>query len=211
MALEKITMTTDRGWALWKIDEDEEALAALIGNVDQIPATIHNTKKRLEWLAGRAVVKTIMTELGLPFKGIVKDEFGKPFPKAYDYQLSLSHSFPYVAALVDRDIPVGIDLEQPKDKLLRVAPRVLHANELADAGDDVIKHCIYWCAKEALIKVYGKKDLTLAENLIIGPFTRKMEGDIPGRIIVNDVERIIPLYYQVHPNFVVVFNKRNAL
>lgn len=211
MALEEITITGNRGWALWKIEEDENALRALVGTVDQPPATVHNTKKRLEWFAGRAVVKAIMEQLGLPFKGIVKDEFGKPFPKAYDYQLSLSHSYPYVAALVDRDISVGIDLEQPKDKLLRVAPRVLHRDELADAGDDVIKHCIYWCAKEALIKVYGKKDLTLAENLLIGPFTRETAGNIPGRIIVNDIETIIPLYYKVYPNFVVVFNKRNAL
>ncbi len=210
MALEKIVITDTGGWALWKVEEDEDTLLRMVESVDELPSSIHNIKKRMEWLAGRVVVKTIMERLGLHFKGIVKDEFGKPFPKAYDYQLSLSHSYPYVGALIDREISVGIDLEQPQEKLLRVAPRVFHPNELADAGNDVVKCCIYWCAKEALIKVYGKKDLTLAENLFINPFTRETEGDILGRIIVKDIETIIPLYYIVYPNFVVVLNKRNA-
>jgi phosphopantetheinyl transferase len=210
MALEKIVITDTGGWALWKIEEDEDTLQRIVGSADQPPSSIHNSKKRMEWFAGRVVVKTIMERLGVQFKGIVKDEFGKPFPKAYDYQLSLSHSYPYVAALIDREISVGIDLEQPKEKLLRVAPRVFHKNELADAGNDIVKCCIYWCAKEALIKIHGKKDLTLAEHLIIGRFTRETEGDILGRIIVKDIETIIPLHYIVYPNFVVVLNKRNA-
>lgn len=210
MALEKIVITDTGGWALWKIEEDEDTLLRIVGSADQPPSSIHHSKKRMEWFAGRVVVKTIMERLGLPFKGIVKDEFGKPFPKAYDYQLSLSHSYPYVGALLDREISVGIDLEQPKEKLLRVAPRVFHASELADAGSDIVKYCIYWCAKEALIKIHGKKDLTLAEHLIISPFTRKTEGDILGRIIVKNIETIIPLHYIVYPNFVVVLNKRNA-
>jgi 4'-phosphopantetheinyl transferase len=210
MALEKIVITNTGGWALWKIEEDEEALQRIVGSVDELPPSIHNSKKRMEWLAGRVVVKTIMERLGLPFKGIVKDEFGKPFPKAYDYQLSLSHSYPYVGALIDREISVGIDLEQPQEKLLRVAPRVFHKDELTDAGSDLVKCCIYWCAKEALIKIYGKKDLTLAENLLISAFRRENEGPILGRIIVKDIETVIPLYYIVYPNFVVVLNKRNA-
>lgn len=210
MALEKIVITDTGGWALWKIEEDEETLQRMVGTVDELPPSIHNPKKRMEWFGGRVVVKTIMERLGLSFKGIVKDEFGKPFPKAHDFQLSLSHSYPYVGALIDREISVGIDLEQPQEKLLRVAPRVFRKDELADAGIDIVKCCIYWCAKEALIKIYGKKDLTLAENLIISPFTRQNEGHILGRIIVKDIETIIPLYYIVYPNFVVVLNKRNA-
>jgi 4'-phosphopantetheinyl transferase len=210
MALEEIEITKDRGRALWKIEEDEDELRKMIGAVDPIPASVHNPKKRMEWLAGRVVVKAILEQLGLTFKGIVKDEFGKPFPKAYDYQLSLSHSYPYVTALVDREPPTGIDLEQPKEKLLRIASRVFRHDELKDAGSDITKLCIYWCAKEALIKVYGKKDLTLAENLIISPFSRESEGNILGSIIVKDVETIIPLYYKVYPNFVVVYTKRNA-
>jgi 4'-phosphopantetheinyl transferase len=117
----------------------------------------------------------------------------------------LSHSFPYVGVLMDRYFPAGIDLEQPKDKLLRIAARIHHQDELKDAGMDLTKHCIYWCAKESLVKWYGKKDLIFAENMFIEPFERKHEGDIRGKIIAAGKETMIPLHYIVYPNFVVVF------
>jgi phosphopantetheinyl transferase (holo-ACP synthase) len=126
----------------------------------------------------------------------------------HPYHLSLSHSYPYVATLVDKNISVGIDLEQPKHKLLRIAPRIFTPTEQTDAGQDVVKLCVYWCAKEALIKVYGQKDLVFSENLIIEPFTLKATGNLSGRIIVGDSERVIPLQYIVYPNFVLVFNQQ---
>jgi phosphopantetheinyl transferase len=206
MAIESIETSPHRAWTLWKITEDEAALRDLWGMPEEPPVYLTHPQKRLEWYTGRIAIRKSMEALGLSFTGLVKDEFGKPYPAGHAHQLSVSHSYPYVAAVVDV-VRVGIDLEQPKDKLLRIAPRVLHANELANAGTDLVKHCIYWCAKEALIKFYGKKDLTLAEHLIISPFERQNEGDIVGRIIVKHTESVIPLYYRVYPNFVVAFTK----
>jgi phosphopantetheinyl transferase len=208
MPLAKIEATTNGALALWRIEEDEENLARLVAPFEQLSESITNSSKRLEWLAGRALIKQLMENMGLHFQGITKDEYGKPFPIGSDYQLALSHSYPYVAALLDKNESVGIDLEQPKSKLLRIAPRVLDAEELADAGDDLTKLCVYWCAKEALIKVYGKKDLTLAKNLKITPFQLKQGGDIIGRIIASGIETTIPLQYSVTENFVLVWSKK---
>lgn len=207
MPLEKLVVELGRSWALWRIEEEEDTLAHIVP-FEKISDTITSPQKRLEWIAGRVLVKEVMEAMDLNYQGIVKDEFGKPFPEGYDYQLSLSHSFPFVAVLLDKYESVGIDLEQPKEKLLRIAPRIHSEDELADAGNDIIKHCIYWCAKEALIKIYGKKDLIFSENMKILPFHRQTNGDIIGKIIVKDVERVIPLWYQVTKEFVLVFNKR---
>lgn len=207
MPLEKLVVELGRTWALWRIEEAEETLAEIVP-FEKISDTITSPQKRLEWIAGRVLVKEVMEAMDLNFQGIVKDEFGKPFPEGYDYQLSLSHSFPFVAVLLDKYESVGIDLEQPKEKLLRIASRIHSEDELNDAGTDVIKHCVYWCAKEALIKIYGKKDLIFSENMKILPFQRQTEGNIIGKIIVKDMERVIPLYYQVTSEFVLVFNKR---
>lgn len=209
MPIEKIVLDHQRAWALWQISEEEEALAAQMSQEPVSPA-ITNTQKRREWLSARILVKEMMTALGASFQGIIKDAFGKPFLNGYPYQLSLSHSFPYVAALIDKSEPVGIDLEQPKEKLLKIAPRILHPEELLDAGNDILKHCIYWCAKEALVKVHGKKDLTFAENLLIDPFFLENEGDIVGRIVVNNTASVVPLHYSVNPNFILVFTKRST-
>jgi len=211
MPLEKIVSEPGRTWALWRISEDEASLAQRIAPFEQVSDTISNQNKRLEWLAGRVLVKEIFDSMGLTFQGVTKDQYGKPFPKGYSHHLSLSHSYPYVAALVDQIESVGIDLEQPKQKLLRIAYRILHAEELTNAGDDVIKHTVYWCAKETLVKVHGQKNLVFAENLIVDPFELEKEGNIRGRIIVSHTERVIPLRYFVYTNFVVVFNQRFKL
>jgi 4'-phosphopantetheinyl transferase len=211
MPLEKIVVEPDRAWALWRIEEEEGDLAKEVNEHEQISETFTNPMKRLEWLAGRVLTKEVMKALQLNFQGITKDEFGKPFPRASSFQLSLSHSFPYVAVLMDRYFPAGIDLEQPKDKLFRIASRIHHQEELKDAGTDLVKHCIYWCAKESLIKWYGKKDLIFAEHMFIGPFERKHEGDIHGKIIAAGKETMIPLHYIVYPNFVVVFTNSPRL
>lgn len=207
MPLEKIVVETDRAWALWRITEDETTLNLALDGVESAPESLKNSQKRLEWLAGRVATKEVMKSLNIAFHGIAKDEFGKPFPKMSELHLSLSHSFPYAAALVDRNSPVGIDLEQPKEKLLKIAPRIHHANELHDLGTDLVKHCIYWCAKESMIKLHGRKDLIFAENMFINPFLRKEEGNITGKFIIGDNESVVSLNYVVYPSFVMVYTR----
>lgn len=208
MPLEKLEYhSTERAWGLWHIREAEAELADQIKEFESIPSYIVHEQKRLEFCVGRLLAKTLLEKLSVKFEGIVKDEFGKPFFRNNNYQLSLSHSYPYVGALIDQSKSVGIDVEQIKSKLLKIAPRVLHPTELEDAGSNEIKHCIYWCAKEAMIKIYGKKDLVFAEHLLINPFTLQNKGNITGRIIVNSTETTIPLYYEVHNSFTVVLNQ----
>jgi 4'-phosphopantetheinyl transferase len=206
MAVELFETGVNRTWALWRISENEETLGELLTFREEIPANLTNREKRLEWIAGRVLTQSLLENFGIAYQGIIKDDYGKPFLRNSTFHISLSHSYPFVAAILDRENAVGIDLEQPKEKLLRIAPRVLSPTEFLDAGEDVNKHCIYWCAKEALIKIYGKKDLTLAKNLRIEPFLIQEEGNIIGRIIVDERERLIPLYYRLFPKFAVVFN-----
>jgi phosphopantetheinyl transferase len=208
MPLEKLEyQSNERAWGLWHIREAEAELIDQIAPYERIPPHITHKQKRLEFCVGRVLAKILLEKVSVTFEGIIKDEFGKPFFKNNNYQLSLSHSYPYVGASIDQSKSVGIDVEQIKSKLLKIAPRVLHATELEDAGDNETKHCIYWCAKEAMIKIYGKKDLVFAENLLIKPFSLQNQGNISGRIIVNNTETTIPLYYEVHNGFTVVLNK----
>jgi 4'-phosphopantetheinyl transferase EntD len=205
MPLEKIEVENERAWALWRITEDEAALRAVIDRFEMISGTLNNPQKRLEWLSGRMAAKTLMESLKKPFHGIIKDKHGKPFLKDHRFHLSLSHSFPYVAVLIDFNHPAGIDLEQPKSKLIRVASRIHHQEELRDLGTDIVKHCVYWCAKESLVKLHGKKDLIFSENMFIEPFELEQAGNITGRMIFGQNELVIPLHYTVYTDFVVVY------
>ena len=196
----------ERSWGIWKITENERTLLDLVRDYESIPDSITHPEKRLESIAGRVLARNLLEALGKPFQGVTKDMFGKPFFKQNTYQLSLSHSYPYVAALTDVHKSVGIDLEQIKKKLLKIAPRVLHVSELEDAGQNEVKHCVYWCAKEALIKIYGKKDLSLSQQLFINPFKLEKEGSLIGKILTNETEINVPLQYYVFESYVVVLN-----
>jgi 4'-phosphopantetheinyl transferase len=199
-------ITPGRLWGLWKIEETEAWLSQDVKQVETIPDTITHLLKRLEFFAGRKLTQELLRAVDLDFFGISKDEYGKPSLKNHPHEISLSHSYPYVTVLIDKHKPVGIDLEQVKPKLLKIAARVLHAEEYRDAGNNPTKHCVYWCAKEALLKVYGKKNLTFAENLRVGPFSLENEGKLTGRIIVGGIETTLTLQYRIMNDFVMVYN-----
>ncbi|MEQ8362733.1 MAG: 4'-phosphopantetheinyl transferase superfamily protein [Cyclobacteriaceae bacterium] len=192
--------------ALWHITEDESFLADQLKPL-ACPTEIISPQKRLEWLSGRLLIRYLVDAMGLTYHGIDKDRFGKPFLKNIDHHISLSHSYPYVAAQIHPSHSVGIDIEQPKEKLLKVAPRILSPTELKNAGSDITKHCIYWSAKEALYKIYGKRGLLFTNNLIIQPFELKETGHLKGCIKTDGHSVFAELQYIVHKDYVLVYSK----
>jgi phosphopantetheinyl transferase (holo-ACP synthase) len=205
MPLRKTELDKEKGgWAVWEIDEMEANLA--FQAQEQCPDEIVHESKRLEWLAGRITIKWLVEKMGMDYSGIRKDEFGKPYLRDLPLSISLSHSYPFVAAQISSTEEVGIDLEQPKEKLLRIAKRILAESELVDAAESIIKHCVYWCAKEALYKIDGKKGVHFANQLNVEAFTLLPRGDLTG-IITRNEKRMIPLSYQLEKEFVVVYRK----
>jgi phosphopantetheinyl transferase len=208
MPLIKIQTTGNQSaWALWFISETEEEFNSII---DERPdSTIINATKRLEWLAGRLLLRQLVEHVGVDYQGITKNEFGKPLLKKLPHHISLSHSFPYVAAQIDIHQEIGIDLEQPKSKLLNIAHRVLSPTEFMDAGPSVVKHCVYWCAKETMYKAYGKKGLHFSDQLQVRPFELLNAGDLYGKINANDHSRELIMTYLIQPDYVLVHTKTN--
>lgn len=192
-------------WGLWFISESENELANLVE--DKIDDTIINPNKRREWLAGRALLKELVFQSGNEYPGVYKDEFGKPHLQGLPHHISLSHSFPYVAAQLNESHAVGIDLEQPKSKLLNIAPRIMSADELIDAGEDLVKHCVYWCAKEAMYKIYGKRGLHFSSELLLDSFRLQNAGQLNGTIIANGNRQPIELNYVIQSDYVLVYTQ----
>jgi len=195
----------DSTWALWFISENEQELS--FASMETCPEEIVSPLKRLEWLSGRALMKATLENLGLEYVGLRKDEFGKPFLKEHEHPISISHSHPYVAIQIHASRAVGIDLEQPKNKLLKIAHRVLSPEELADAGENVTKHCVYWCAKEAMYKIYGKRGLHFENQLNLEPFQLKDNGPLKGRININEFKSDVSLAYVIEKEYVMVYTK----
>jgi 4'-phosphopantetheinyl transferase len=207
MPLHKIEQYNQGGWGIWHIEETEEELA--FDALEQAPVELVSVTKRLEWLAARVLIKLLIEQNKFEYAGLIKDEFGKPFLRDLPFQISLTHSFPYVAAQWHSLLPVGIDLEQPKGKLLKVGPRVLSPEEWKDANSDLTKLCIYWCAKEALYKIYGRRGLHFAQHLLVEPFDMKLAGFLKSSIHANDQKQNVTLAYHIENDFVVVLTKHS--
>jgi 4'-phosphopantetheinyl transferase len=206
MPLSKIICNDTGGWALWHITESVELLSNSVF-IETCPTEITALKRKLEWYASRLLMRQLTETLGLNYKGMYKDVFGKPHLINESALISLSHSYPYVAAQLNFNLPVGIDIEQPSTKLLRVAHRVFNLQEQHDAGTDLTKNCVYWCAKEALYKLYGKRGLSFTDNIIIEPFSLMAVGELVGIIITKEIKLEIVLSYQIEKDSILVYTK----
>ncbi|HEV7350665.1 4'-phosphopantetheinyl transferase family protein [Telluribacter sp.] len=167
------TLAGDCRILLWKLEENEDSLRALLPVTDDHTelATITHPQKRREWLAGRVLIKTLAEQqLTTSYKGMWKDEHGKPFLVDSTCPISITHTVDYVAGVLHEHRPVGIDMEKIHPKLIRTAPKYLSEAELAHAGEDVAKLCIYWCAKEALYKLHGRKKVSFKDAIAIESF-----------------------------------------
>lgn len=131
---------------------------------------ITHPAQRVEWLASRVAIRNLAEAQRIVYQGLQKDEFGKPSLIGASQQISLSHTGGWAAAVLHRTKPVGIDIEPIREQFRRVVPRVLSASEISHAADDPNRLAVYWCAKEALYKLYGKRKLTFREHLLIEPF-----------------------------------------
>ena len=155
-------------WALWRIDEPIEELGGrLLATPMELSEfeSIHHPRKKLEWLASRLLIQHLVEQLDVPFTGIYKDAFGKPHLIDLPYSISIAHCFPFAAGIISKDQSTGIDIEQPRHKLLNISHKFLNEKEAQVAGSDLETLCKYWAAKEVLYKIYGRKKLIFKEHL----------------------------------------------
>lgn len=160
-------------------------------------------KKKMEFLASRQLVQKMCEALDIHYRGIRKDEFGKPYLIDLPYHISISHSFPMVACAIHPSSPCGIDVESARPQLLKIKHKFLNREELKYCGEDLKRLCLHWSAKEALYKIYGRKRLIFSEQLSLVSIDNEK---IKTQVIVDDgVENYI-LNYEYFLEYFIVYN-----
>ena len=147
-------------YAVWNITETATDLALLAG----FSAPYRNNRKKCEWLATRLLVMHLASLFKIPYNGIDKTSKGKPFLIGHTANISLTHSFPIAAAMIHLDAPCGIDIELPKNQLVKIQSKILHKSEYQHK-DNVFNLCKIWMAKEVLIKIYGQTQLSFKKEI----------------------------------------------
>lgn len=167
-------------------------------------ATINHPTQRVEWLACRVAVRQLVEAEGMVYAGLQKDEFGKPHLVGSSWHISLSHTAGWAAAVLHQLRPVGIDVEPIREQFRRVVPRVLSPSEVIHANDDPKRLAVYWCAKEALYKLYGKRQLAFREHLHIEPFADGADQLIGHVRLPNHDVKVTICCFRTAPGLLVV-------
>lgn len=185
-------------YAVWNIQETFLELPYM--SPEPYPADL-NPVRQAEWIIGRVLVKDLCDKFGIPYKGISKQAKGKPYLNGSTANISISHSFPIAAAMIHLEKPCGIDMEMPREKHIWVQEKYLHESELA-FKDDLKKLCTIWCAKEVIYKIYGRKYLSLKDEIKV---EFKSKDVLMGHILKKGEENTHEIHYEWVKEFLLAF------
>ncbi|RYE32335.1 MAG: 4'-phosphopantetheinyl transferase superfamily protein [Sphingobacteriaceae bacterium] len=200
----------DTEFALWKIEENAEELYKQLQLNDAEKAFIQklsNSKRYLHWLGTRVLLRKLLnTEEYIDCK---VDEHGKPYLTSLPYHISLSHSFKYAAVMISRNKPVGIDIEKIEQKVERIAHKFMRPEEMAfiNPNDQINQLYACWCAKEAVYKCYGRKEISFLNHIFLTDFVCCDEGTLHAEIKTETIKLDFDVEYLQFDNYMIGYAK----
>jgi phosphopantetheinyl transferase len=153
--------------AIWKIEEPESFFTERTG----LPAPdIKAEKRRMERMAGRFLLKHLKEDF--PLLNIRPDEHDKPRIDDNQYYFSISHSWPYVAAVISPYVECGIDIQCWHPRMEALQHKFLSPTEQSLFNNDAKLLTLAWCAKEAAYKWQGRRGVEFADHMTIEKIER---------------------------------------
>ena len=195
--------------AIWKIEEDEAFFAAKV----PLQREITHPHKRLQHLAGRYLLPFLFPDF--PFDEILIADTRKPYLPYEQYHFSISHCGNYAAAIVSSTTRVGIDIEIPTARVLKITHKFLHAEELEIFNiqsrrlptpdsqlptPNFLLPTLLWSCKEAMFKWWGWGEVDFSEMLRIEKFELKTEGITNVKFVSDLYNADLELNYKMMPN-----------
>lgn len=167
----------DFALGVWLIDENEQTLIDVLPEQDSMTAFVKHRQKHVERLAARVLVKYLVEKMGLGYEPLSKSATKKPYFKNLALNVSISHCYPYAAAILHQKYEVGIDIQQPDDKIRRIFERIMDKKEIEQATD-LDTQTLFWSAKEALYKLFDSEGVFFKEEIHV-----KLEnGELRGKL-----------------------------
>lgn len=186
-------------YAVWNIQETFLEIPYL--SPEPFPSEL-NPVRQAEWIIGRVLIKSLCETFDLEYQGIDVRDTGKPFLKGHNAEISISHSFPMACAMINLKKPCGIDLEQPREKMIAVQDRFLHTSE-HKYRNNLDKVCEIWCAKEVIYKTHGRRKLGFRDEMKV---TFKNDHLMVGEILRKGEEAKFNIHYEWVKEYVLGFS-----
>ncbi len=208
-----VHVTDNTFWMIREIGGTSEDLLSLLDKKELYLPYIQKIKtesRRIEWLSVRLLLKEMLGEE----KEVLYTETGSPYLSDHSYYLSISHTKGYVAAALNKEIPVGIDVEYLSSRVRKIRTRFLNEEEersISQVNEDV-HLLLHWSAKESLFKALGETDVDFKTSLHIDAF----EPDLGALSSFSAYEtktikqHHFIIHYKVFPGFLLTFTHLKA-
>jgi phosphopantetheinyl transferase len=188
--------------AIWKIEEEEQFFLSHV----PLQRSITHAQKRLQHLAGRYLLKYLFPDF--PIELIQIADTRKPFLEDEAYHFSISHCSSYAAVIVSKENRVGVDIEIPNGKALRILHKFLHDDEkhlVQNNGRQDLSSTILWSAKEAMYKWWGLGEIDFSEMLRVKGPLEFTEVFLQGNFIKGSLDIKYPVNYKVFHDIVLAW------
>ncbi len=199
----------DLSIALLKMDEgqDYSLLIKDSQSIEEILGKEHkSTIRKQQLFAARYLLQELSKE-NIPLL-ISYSNYGKPYVKDSEWEISISHSKEYIALILCKARKVGIDIEVLDPRIFKIGKKFLRDDEKAFINPIHYLEQLYviWSTKEVLFKIYEIGSLVFKDNLIVHPFEYKECGTIEAEIIKNDYQKTFTVHYQKHDELLMVYS-----
>jgi len=153
---------------VWRLEETTDTLRKFLPA--KISSALEIEYPHPQRFRQKLVVTILLEKLGLTDDPEVTYlPSGKPLPKNFDGFISISHSRMHVGILYHPHQSCGLDLEEPGERLRRLAVRFLNSKEeeWIRPSEQLQDLCLVWSAKEAVFKAIGGGGIVFREHLSV--------------------------------------------
>ena len=194
----------DTRLGIWHITEEE----AFFQQKVPLNRELTHPHKRLQHLAGRFLLQHLFPDF--PYAEMLIADSRKPYLPDEQYHFSISHCGDYAAAIVSKTKRVGIDIEVPNARVLKIASKFLHEDERAyvSSQPDTSDHQLLttlWSAKEAAFKWWSFGSVDFSEHIRLDPFDFVSAGEITGRFIRDEEQFHLNFRFRLFPGLCLVY------
>ncbi|MBT8281025.1 MAG: 4'-phosphopantetheinyl transferase superfamily protein [Muriicola sp.] len=190
---------------IWKISEAEEDLARGITLTPHCQERYEGMKSELH-RRGFLSIRHLMAEEGYKDHDLYYDDLGKPHLKDGSF-ISITHSYQFSGIVVSENIPVGIDIEKQREKILKIAHKFTPIEEYGTFSDPynlMRKLTVVWGAKESLYKINSTLGLSFLNNIDIEDFQLE-SGKTKGLIHLNGQSSFFEIHFNEYEGFTCAF------
>lgn len=192
----------DTRLGIWKIEEPEEFF------LEKVPLqrNVTHPHKRLQHLAGRFLLQFLVP--GFPNELIKIADTRKPYLPDEAYHFSISHCGDYAAAIVSKNKRVGIDIEIPTSRIVRIQNKFLNKSEFENllqsqsTNQPINQSTLFWSCKEAVYKWYGNGGVEFREHIQLS--NKKEEPETIDCFFTKTSDELI-IHYKFFDNVVLAW------